>query len=43
MPDAPNDNASELSAGLMTFVEVKNTTTARGMRITPIVLNWRFR
>ena len=29
--------------GLITFVDVKNTTTASGMRITPIVLNWRFR
>ena len=43
MPDAPNDNASELSAGLMTFVDVRNTMTASGTRITPMVLNWRFR
>ncbi len=38
MPDAPNDSASLPSAGLTTFVEVKNTTMASGMRITPIVL-----
>ena len=31
------------AAGLITFVEVKNTTIASGTRITPIVLNWRFR
>ena len=28
---------------LLALVEVKNTTIASGMRITPIVLNWRFR
>ncbi len=43
MPDAPNERASLPVCGLITFVEVKKTTNARGMRMTPIVLNWRFR
>ena len=45
MPDCTNDSATEplASAGFTTFVEVKNTTTASGTRMTPMVLNWRLR
>jgi len=37
-----NDSAS-LPLGFSTFVDVKKTTIASGMRITPIVRNWRLR
>ena len=30
-------------SGLTTSVDVTNTTIASGIRITAIVLNWRFR
>jgi hypothetical protein len=41
-PDSKNERASEPS-GLSTSVEVTNTTIASGIRMTPIVLNWRRR
>ena len=41
-PDAANDNATPPSARF-TAVDVRNTTIASGTRITPIVLNCRFR
>ena len=41
-PDTPNESAF-VSLGLTTFTEVTNTTTARGMMISAIVRNCRFR
>ena len=39
----PDDAFGDASSGFVTSVEVTNTTTASGIRITAIVLNCRFR
>src|SRR5439155_22143339 len=41
-PDWTVDSATDPS-GLTTLTEVRKTTTARGIRMTTIVLNWRLR
>jgi hypothetical protein len=41
-PDCAYDSAVSPVA-FFTAVDVRNTTTASGMRMTTIVLNWRFR
>ena len=41
-PDSPKLSASAPS-GFSTSFEVMKTMTASGMRITPIVRNWRLR
>ena len=42
MPDWTKDRAS-VPSGLSTAVDVTNTTITSGMRMNPIVRNWRLR
>ena len=42
VPDSANDSASS-PFGFFDSVEVTNTMTASGMRMTAIVRNWRLR
>ena len=46
VPDSANESAvsaTPSTSGLSTSVDVTNTTTASGTRITAIVRNWRLR